>query len=178
MLSSWTSWFNKTTLFYYRSSLFLARKLIELVYFFSSSNYSRIDVDDANPASSSSTRRRRPAWSEGPCPGLGSARLVPGGATYRGRSLVRSQPVVDPNLLWWRSGGPVTVRRLEDPAEVVRHHVSEEDEHVHRYMVTWLRWMPGSPIPGRFFRDLTGAMILWWFLLFGCPPPAPILVIR
>ena len=29
----------------------------------------------------------------------------------------------------------MTVRRLEDPAEVVRHRVSEEDEHVHRYMV-------------------------------------------
>ena len=51
------------------------------------------------------------------------------------RSLVRSQPVVDPNLIWWRSRGPVTVRRLEDPAEVVRHRVSEEDEHVRRYMV-------------------------------------------
>ena len=27
------------------------------------------------------------------------------------------------------------LQRLEDPAEVVRHHVSEEDEHVRRYMV-------------------------------------------
>ena len=42
---------------------------------------------------------------------------------------------MDPNLLWWRSRGPVTVRRLEDAAEVVRHHVSEEDKHVRRYMV-------------------------------------------
>ena len=58
-----------------------------------------------------------------------------GGATYRGRSLVRSQPVIAPNLLWWRSRGPVTVERLEDPTEVVRHRVSEEDEHVRRYMV-------------------------------------------
>ena len=48
---------------------------------------------------------------------------------------MRSQPVVDLNLLWWWSRGPVTVRRLVDPAEVVRHHVSEEDEHVRRYMV-------------------------------------------
>ena len=39
---------------------------------------------------------------------------------FGGGSLVWSQPVVDPNLLWWRSGGPVTVRRLEDPAGVVR----------------------------------------------------------
>ena len=48
---------------------------------------------------------------------------------------MRSQPIVDPNLLWWRSRGPVTVRRLSSPAEVVRHRVSEEDAHVHRYMV-------------------------------------------
>ena len=60
--------------------------------------------------------------------------MVLGGATYRGRSLVRSQPVVNPNLLWWRSRGPVTVQRVVDPAEVVHHRVSKEDEHVHRYM--------------------------------------------
>ena len=48
---------------------------------------------------------------------------------------MRSQPVVDPNLLWWQSRGPMMVRRLENPVEVVRHRVSEEDEHVHRYMV-------------------------------------------
>ena len=45
-------------------------------------------------------------------------------------------------------------------------------------VATWLRWRAGSTIPGRFFRDLTGAMILWWFLPFGCPPPAPIPVGR
>ena len=55
-------------------------------------------------------------------------RYLPGGR------LVRSQPVVDPNLLWWRSRGPVTVLRLEDSAEVVRHRVSEEDAHVRRYL--------------------------------------------
>ena len=49
--------------------------------------------------------------------------------------LVVSQPVIDLNLLWWRSRGPVTVPRLPDTAEVVRHRVSEEDEHVRRYMV-------------------------------------------
>ena len=53
----------------------------------------------------------------------------------RGRRLVRSQPVVDPILVWWRSRGPVRVPRLPDTAEVVRHRVSEEDEHVRRYMV-------------------------------------------
>src|SRR4051812_43294829 len=50
------------------------------------------------------------------------------------RRLVRSQPVVDPNLVWWRSRGPVTVQRLEDAAEVVRHHVREENAHVCRYL--------------------------------------------
>ena len=45
-------------------------------------------------------------------------------------------------------------------------------------IATWLRWRAGSTIPGRFFRDLTGAMILWWFRPFGCPPPAPIPVGR
>ena len=60
--------------------------------------------------------------------------MVLGGATYRGRRLVRSQPIVDPNLVWWRSHGPVTVQRLEDSAEVVRHRVSEEDAHVRRYL--------------------------------------------
>jgi hypothetical protein len=51
------------------------------------------------------------------------------------RSLVRSQPVVDPKRLWWRSRGPASVQRLESPAQVVQHRVTEEDAHVHRYMV-------------------------------------------
>ena len=51
-----------------------------------------------------------------------------------GCSLVRSQPVVDPNLLWWQSRGPVMVQRLEDPVEVVHHRVGEEDVHVRRYL--------------------------------------------
>ena len=49
--------------------------------------------------------------------------------------MVRRQPVVGPILFRWRSRGPVTVLRLPDTAEVVRHRVSEEDEHVRRYMV-------------------------------------------
>ena len=83
--------------------------------------------------------------------------------------MVRRQPVVDPILVWWRSHGPVTVVRHSDTAEVVRHRVSEEDEHVRRYM---------AALEGRFFRDLAGAMILRWFLLFGCIPPAPIPIVR
>ena len=49
-----------------------------------------------------------------------------------GCRLVRRQTVVDPILVWWWSRGPVTVPRLPDTAEVVRHRVSEEDEHVRR----------------------------------------------
>ena len=50
---------------------------------------------------------------------------------------MRRQPVVDPILVWWQSRGPVTVPRLLDTAEVVRHRVSEEDKHVRLYMVAF-----------------------------------------
>ena len=43
-------------------------------------------------------------------------------------------PVVDPELLWWRSRGPLSARREPAPPEVVRRRVREEDEHVRRYM--------------------------------------------
>ena len=88
---------------------------------------------------------------------------------------MRSQPVVDPDLLWWRSRGPVTVWRLSDTAEVVRHRVSEEDEYVRRYMVA---------LEGRFDNiwqvfqgshwsyDPVMVPSLW------CPSPAPISVVR
>ena len=77
--------------------------------------------------------------------------------SFGGRRLVRRHPIFGPLLGWWRSRGPVTVPRLPDIAEVVRHRVSEEDEHVRRYMVAL---EGGLAIPDRFFRDLTGAMIL------------------
>ena len=52
------------------------------------------------------------------------------------RSLVRKRaPIVDPELLWWRSRGPLSVRRRPAPEEVLRRRVREEDEHVRRYMV-------------------------------------------
>ena len=35
------------------------------------------------------------------------------------RNLVRSQPIVDPDVSWWWSHGPWTIQRLESPAEVV-----------------------------------------------------------
>jgi hypothetical protein len=51
--------------------------------------------------------------------------------------LVRNpaDPVVDPELLWWRSCGSLSVRRQPALAEVVRRRVREEDEHVRRYMI-------------------------------------------
>ena len=64
-----------------------------------------------------------------------------------GRRLVRSQPVVDPILVWWRSRGPVMVPRLPDTAEVVRQRVSEETS---TSVATWLCWRAGSTIAGRF----------------------------
>ena len=59
--------------------------------------------------------------------------VLPSGA----RRLVRNSalgPVVDAELFWWRSCGPLTVRREPAPPEVVCRCVREEDEHVHRYM--------------------------------------------
>ena len=55
-----------------------------------------------------------------------------------------------------------------------RWYVSVSGRRTSTPIATWLRWREGSIIPGRFFRDLTGAMILWWFLIFGCPPPVPV----
>ena len=69
---------------------------------------------------------------------------------------MRSQPVVDPNLLWWRSRGSVMVQRLEDPAEVVHHRVSEEDAHVRRYLFALEHRFSNTC---QVLQDLTGAMI-------------------
>ena len=58
--------------------------------------------------------------------------MLPSGA----HSLVRNRGlVVDPELLWWQSHGPLSVQREPALEEVVRRCVREEDEHVHRYMV-------------------------------------------
>jgi hypothetical protein len=51
------------------------------------------------------------------------------------RSLVRNPgPVVDPDLLGWRSRGPGAVQREAAPEEVVRRRMKEENEHVCRYV--------------------------------------------
>ena len=52
------------------------------------------------------------------------------------RRLVRNpDPVVDPDLLWWRSRGPQSVQRQPASEWIVRRRVREEDEYVLRYMV-------------------------------------------
>ena len=57
--------------------------------------------------------------------------VLPSGA----RRLVRNPgPIVDTELLWWHSRGPLSVQREPAPPEVVRRRVREEDEHVRRYM--------------------------------------------
>ena len=108
-------------------------------------------MDDAYPASSSSSggghlRHQMGHARDWAPPGWYREALPTGGCM-----LVRSQPVVDLNLLLWRSRGTVMVQRLKDSAEVVCHRVSEEDAHVRRYLFA---------LEHRFSRDLTRAMIL------------------
>ena len=53
----------------------------------------------------------------------------------RAQSLVTNPGlVVDPELLWCWSHGPLSVKRERAPAEVIRRRVREEDEHVRRYV--------------------------------------------
>ena len=86
-----------------------------------------------------STRSQRRPASQDTCPGLGSAGLalevLPSGVRRLVRNLTLG-PVVNPDLLWWRSRGPHSVQREPTPPEVVRRRVREEDEHVRRYMAT------------------------------------------
>ena len=42
--------------------------------------------------------------------------------------------IVDPDLVWWKSRGPLSFQREPAPEEVVRRRIREEDEHVRRYM--------------------------------------------
>ena len=89
---------------------------------------------------------------------------------------------------WW-GGSPLLTRSLFGGGRVGqwwwwgirtprRWYVTVSARRTSTSVATWLHWRGGSTIPGRFFRDLTGVMILWWFLIFGCPPPASIPVGR
>ena len=85
---------------------------------------------------------------------------------------------------WWGTGLPLSTRSFFGGVRVGhfrcgssrprrRWYVALSGRRTSTSVATWMRCMSGSPIPGRFFRDLTRAMILWWFLLFGYPPLAP-----
>ena len=51
------------------------------------------------------------------------------------RTLVRNPgPVVDPDILWWRSYGPRSFQREPAPPEEVAQRIEAEDQHVRRYM--------------------------------------------
>ena len=87
------------------------------------------------------------------------------------RRLVRNPgPVVDPELLWWRSRGPQRVQREPAHEAVVHRRVREEDEHVRRYMValdtrfsnTWQ--VLQGPHPG---YDFVPVPYLWVFTARG-----------
>jgi hypothetical protein len=92
--------------------------------------------------------------------------VLPSGAC----GLVRNPgPIIDPNLLWWRSCGPRAVQR-EPPSG--RWYFVVSESRTSTSVVTCMCWTGCIPTLGRFFRNLTWAMILWGFLLFGCPPPA------
>ena len=69
-------------------------------------------------------------------------------------------------------GGRVGHDRCRGSRPPRRWYVAVSGRRTSTSVAIWLRWTSGSPIPGSFFRDLTWAMILWWFLLFGCSPPA------
>ncbi|KAK1670452.1 hypothetical protein QYE76_058611 [Lolium multiflorum] len=52
------------------------------------------------------------------------------------RTLVRNPgPVVDPDILWWRSYGPRSFQREPAPPEEVAQRIAAEDEHVRRYIL-------------------------------------------
>jgi hypothetical protein len=90
------------------------------------------------------------------------------------RSLVRNLgPVVDPDLLCWRSRGLGAVRREAAPEEVVRRRIWEEDEHVRRYLYLLDR------SPDRGWSILQGSHIsydpvsiphLWFVSIHGSAP--------
>ncbi|KAK1686327.1 hypothetical protein QYE76_047175 [Lolium multiflorum] len=57
-----------------------------------------------------------------------------GGVIFRGAHLAESGPVVDPDILWWRSYGPRSFQREPAPPEEVAQRIEAEDQHVRRYM--------------------------------------------
>src|SRR3954465_15734187 len=96
-------------------------------------------------------RRRRVG--EHPFDGMGDARdWAPPGWHWEviseARRLVRNPgPVVDPDLLWWRSRGPKSVRRQPAPEGL---YVDMSGRRTSTSVATWRRWAPVHGGPGRF----------------------------
>jgi hypothetical protein len=96
--------------------------------------------------------------------------VLPSGAC----SLVRNPGrVVNLELLWWRSCGLGMVQREPAPEEVVHQRITEEDEHIRRYMYMLERF------PSRTWSILLGSHIsydpmsvhyLWVFSAHGSAP--------
>jgi hypothetical protein len=85
------------------------------------------------------------------------------------RSLVRNLgPVVDPDLLWWRSRGPGAVWREARPPR--RWYVDVLERRTSTSVATCICWIGLQIGVGRFFRDLTLAMIPLAFHIFGLFP--------
>jgi hypothetical protein len=97
-------------------------------------------------------------------------KVLPSGA----RNLVRNLGlVVDPNLLWWWSHGPLAVQREPPLEEVVRRRITKEDELVRCYMYVLER------IPSKTWSILQGSHVsydpvrvpyLWLFSARGSAP--------
>jgi hypothetical protein len=84
------------------------------------------------------------------------------------RSLVRNLgPIVDPDLLWWRSLRPGAVQRKWPPR---RWYVDVSERRTSTSVATFICWIGLLTGVGQFFRDLTLAMILLAFHIFGLLP--------
>ena len=119
-------------------------------------------VDDARPASSPSTRFRRRLASKDPCPGLGSAGLALGGATWRGAPLGEEPDLgVPSSTLIFFGGIRVGHIRCRGSRPHRRWCVAMSGRKMSTSIATWLLWTTsGSPLLGGFFGQMTGDMIL------------------
>ena len=90
---------------------------------------------------------------------------LPGRATWWGTRLLSSTRS-------FFGGGRVGHYRCRGSRPPRRWYVVVSGRRTSMSVVIWLHWMSCSPIPGRVFSRLTRAMLVWWFLISGCSPPA------
>ena len=92
------------------------------------------------------------------------------------RLLVRNPgDVVDQDLVWWKSCGPLSFQREPAPEEVVRRRIREEDEHVRRYMYLLdrqydSRWSFLQRVPPHVSYDPVRVPSLWMRSARGSAP--------